>query len=50
MLALRRILLAGICLILVGILAGCSLFHDLQPHRLWRWNYGVEGMPASDYE
>ena len=22
------------------ISAGCSLMHDLRPHRLWRWNRG----------
>lgn len=20
--------------------SGCSLMHDLQPHRMWRWNRG----------
>jgi hypothetical protein len=29
---------AMMCLILAG--SGCStIMHELQPHRLWRWNY-----------
>ncbi|MBL8820491.1 MAG: hypothetical protein JNL58_30995 [Planctomyces sp.] len=27
-------------LMLVSLLSGCSsIMHELQPHRLWRWNY-----------
>ncbi len=27
-------------LILVGMMTGCqAITHELQPHRLWRWNY-----------
>lgn len=25
---------------------GCAMMHDLQPHRLWRWNRGPA--PSSD--
>lgn len=34
---------------LTASLAGCEMFHDLQPYRLKRLNHGIEGMPASDY-
>jgi hypothetical protein len=23
----------------ISFLPGCGLLHELQPHRLWRWNY-----------
>ena len=25
------------------------LLHNLQPHRLWKANHGISGMPAEDY-
>ena len=30
------VLAGGLCL----TSSGCSLMHDLQPHRMWRWNRG----------
>lgn len=28
---------------------GCAFLHNFKPHRLKRWNHGVDGTPASDY-
>lgn len=41
----------AVCLsaLLLPVFAGCSMLHELQPHRLKRMNHGVDGMPASDY-
>lgn len=33
----------GWCVVAGGLWltsSGCALMHDLQPHRLWRWNRG----------
>ncbi len=33
---MRSLILLALCLMLTG----CStMMHELQPHRLWRWNY-----------
>jgi hypothetical protein len=29
--------------------SGCQMLHEMQPHRLWKWNHGTEGMPPEDY-
>lgn len=39
----RRITLGVVSLILVT-LPGCGkMMHEMQPHRLWRWNYQPQG-------
>ena len=33
----------GCCAMVCGLWlssSGCTLMHDLQPHRMWRWNRG----------
>jgi hypothetical protein len=33
----------GFCLMVFGLClasSGCSLMHNFQPHRMWRWNRG----------
>ncbi|MFM9963407.1 MAG: hypothetical protein ACKV2Q_19540 [Planctomycetaceae bacterium] len=33
----------GWCVVVGGLWltsSGCALMHDMQPHRLWRWNRG----------
>jgi hypothetical protein len=33
----------GVCVLASGLwltTSGCSLMHNLQPHRMWRWNRG----------
>ncbi|GAB4135134.1 MAG: hypothetical protein Tsb009_01100 [Planctomycetaceae bacterium] len=47
---IRRIFLWSLILAVTGSLVGCSMFHELQPHRLKRWNYGINGTPTSDYD
>ena len=31
--------LSWLC-VMATVASGCALTHDLQPHRLWRWNRG----------
>ena len=38
MATVRKTLCAALAAALLGTTAGCSMFHELQPHRLWRWN------------
>lgn len=33
-----------------SLCTGCQMLHELQPHRWKRLNYGVDGMPNSDYQ
>ena len=37
---MKNILTLALMLALMLTLSGCSsIMHELQPHRLWRWNY-----------
>ena len=31
--------LSWLC-VMATVISGCALTHELQPHRLWRWNRG----------
>lgn len=43
---MRRCLWSAIIGFVAASQVGCALMHDMQPHRLWRWNRGPA--PSSD--
>lgn len=48
---LRRIILVAAALAFFSGAVGCSYMpHFLQPHQLQKYNRGVNGTPASDYD
>lgn len=37
---LSRTITLGLASLIFSVLPGCSkMMHEMQPHRLWRWNY-----------
>ncbi len=37
---MTRLMSLGIATVIVITLPGCgAMMHEMQPHRLWRWNY-----------
>jgi hypothetical protein len=48
MLRIDRLVSSGLLGAVVWSAAGCQMFHELQPHRLRRWNQGP-GMSSEAY-
>jgi hypothetical protein len=44
--AMRRLGFTGLMGIVLLSSSGCAMMHELQPHRLWRWNRNPA--PSSD--
>lgn len=37
---LTRTMIFGLVSLILAVLPGCGkMMHEMQPHRLWRWNY-----------
>jgi len=45
----KDVVVAVLAAVLAAGTSGCQLMHELQPHRLWKWNHGSPGMPPEDY-
>ena len=41
---ITRMITLGVASLILFTLPGCGkLMHEMQPHRLWRWNYQPQG-------